>query len=199
MGERGEWAPVKAGVKALWAPRSPVLITDSNHWSTDANRVVFKLFGKKVTEFTTEMQEKHFFHCLRMGCCLNTPSYVPSAQHAAAAAATVLVTSWVLWRELPLPTGECGAVVLRIAAQRKSFLTCYRGWIGGWGENAVIIQNISKNDPAVSMVRDTMNSQCNCLCFYKKTCRRRWKKSLSHVAWMTSPISLQRIASPIWE
>ncbi|NWH43711.1 MAP12 aminopeptidase, partial [Fregata magnificens] len=30
-------------------------------------RVVFKLFGKKVAEFTIEMHENHFFHHVRMG------------------------------------------------------------------------------------------------------------------------------------
>lgn len=52
---------VSTDVKALRAPGSPVLITDSNHGSTGASRVVFKLFGKKVAGFTIEMQEDHFF------------------------------------------------------------------------------------------------------------------------------------------
>lgn len=73
--------PVSVEVKALWAPesppRSPFLITHSNHWSTDANRVVFKLFGKKVVEFTIEMHMNCFFDCTRTGYCYNTAFSVP--------------------------------------------------------------------------------------------------------------------------
>lgn len=139
-GRRRGAVSVSVDVKALWAPGSPpgspILITDSNPWSTDANRVVFKLFGKKVVELTIEMHMNHFFECMRTGYCCNTAFCVSQCLRAWCPTCSSCCYCHPPWQQLNAEAGAspahwkgCSCGAQKNSCTEKNYLSCYRTWI----------------------------------------------------------------------